>query len=99
MSFRWHADVKAEQIDAFSDALTQLPSQIPALLAYRFGPDLGLREGNADFAVVALLRTPQDVHAYLDHPTHVEVIQRYTGTMATSRSAVQFTISEEDLHR
>ncbi|WP_235623968.1 Dabb family protein [Mycolicibacterium goodii] len=99
MSFRWHAGITAEQIAALTVALTALPSQIPVLLSYRFGPDLGLREGNADYAVVALLRNPRDVDTYLDHPAHIEVMRQYTRVMAAERSAVQFTVHEEDLDR
>lgn len=90
VSFRWREDVTSEQIDAFTTALSALPEQIPALVSYRFGPDLGLREGNADYAVVAVVRSPEDVTAYLGHPAHLNVVGHYTRVMAASRSAVQF---------
>lgn len=96
VTFRWHQGVTAAQVDEFTAALSALPSQIPVLASYRFGPDLGLREANADYAVVAVVRNEDDVSTYLDHPAHVAVIRQYTQTMAASRSAVQFTLSETE---
>jgi hypothetical protein len=92
VSFRWHEHVSADQIEAFTTALAALPDRIPALVSYRFGPDLGLREGNADFAVVAEVRGQEGLSAYLDHPAHLAVVEQFTGVMAASRSAVQFAL-------
>ena len=96
VSFRWHEHVSADQIEAFTKALTALPDQIPALVSYRFGPDLGLREGNVDFGVVAVVRGEEDLPAYLDHPAHRAVVEQYTSVMAASRSAVQFALPEAE---
>jgi len=95
VSFRWRDGVTAEQIQGLTAALAQLPARIPVLLKYYFGPDLGLREGNADYAVIALLKNPEDVDAYVDHPAHVELSRRYTQVMAASRSAVQFALPDD----
>jgi hypothetical protein len=92
VSFRWHEHVSAEQIEAFTTALAALPAQIPALVSYRFGPDLGLRKGNADYAAVAVVHGEEDLPAYLDHPAHLAVVEQYTSVMAASRSAVQFAL-------
>lgn len=94
VSFRWHPEVTAEQVDALTAALSQLPAQIPVLVSYHYGPDLGLREGNADYAVIALLQNPEDVDTYVDHPAHVELSRQHTQVMAASRSAVQFALPE-----
>ncbi|WP_234820653.1 Dabb family protein [Mycolicibacterium goodii] len=79
VSFRWRPEVTAEQVSALTDALSRLPAQIPVLLSYHFGPDLGPREGNADYAVIALLQNLEDVDTYVDHPAHVEFSRQHTG--------------------
>ena len=92
VSFRWHEHVSADQVEEFTAALAALPAQIPALVTYRFGPDLGLREGNADYAAVAVVHGEEELRGYLDHPAHLAVVEKYTRVMAASRYAVQFAI-------
>jgi Stress responsive A/B Barrel Domain len=96
VSFRWHEHVSGDQIEKFTMALAALPAQIPALVSYQFGPDLGLREGNADFGVVAMVHGPEDLPAYLDHPAHLAVVEQYTRVMAAARSAVQFALPDTE---
>ena len=48
----------------------QLPSKIPCILSYRFGRDLGVIDGNADFAVVADFADQEGLATYanvIDH--------------------------------
>lgn len=87
--FTWKEGTSAEQIAAFTSALRELRPQLPMVLSYDFGPDLGLREGNGEFAVVAEMATTDDVTAYLDHPLHVELVQTYVLPHAAERRAVQ----------
>ncbi|WP_460348441.1 Dabb family protein [Actinoallomurus acanthiterrae] len=89
--FRWADDADPAQVAGLREALAELPTLIPALVTYRFGEDLGLRKGNGDFGVMAAVANEADVSAYLDHPAHLAVVEKYTSVMAADRTTVQFT--------
>lgn len=87
--FRWNeaADTAARQ--AMVDALAALPAQIPELLHYRFGPDVGLAADNWDFAVVADFADQAAYEVYRDHPAHQAVITGRIRPIVAERAAVQ----------
>lgn len=88
--FRWKDDVDPADVERLCAALAALPEQIPELISYRFGNDLGLRVGNADFGVLARLPDAAAVATYLDHPAHQDVVRTFTSVMVAQRSTVQF---------
>jgi len=92
VTFSWRPDVTNDDVAGVIEGLSSLPDQIPELLSYRFGPDLGLREGNADFAVAAVLDSSESLTAYLDHPEHVRIVQAVLAPLIASRQAVQLEI-------
>ncbi|MGZ4431455.1 MAG: Dabb family protein [Gaiellales bacterium] len=67
----------------------ELPGLIPELRRYAFGPDAGLREGNADFAVVAEVDDEDAWRRYSEHPAHQRVLSDWIGPVLEERSAVQ----------
>ncbi len=87
--FRWKAGTTGAQIDAIEQGLATLPDTVPQLRAYAFGRDAGLREGNADFAVVADFDNEDDWRAYTDHPEHRRVIEELIAPVTEVRTAVQ----------
>lgn len=95
VTFTWRTAVTNDDVVAVIESLTSLPDQIPELLSYHFGPDLGLREGNADFAVVALLESAQTLPAYLDHPEHVRILRAFIAPLIATRQAVQIELPPE----
>src|SRR5690606_41723733 len=76
-------------------ALSRLPGLIPALRGYTFGPDLGISEGNSDFAVVADVDDADGFVAYRDHPDHQAALGLIKPLLA-GRPAVQFVLPEAD---
>ena len=66
--FRWTPEVTGEQVDEFEKALATMPAAVGCLKSFRFGRDLGEREANFDFGVVAELESADQIHSYLDHP-------------------------------
>jgi len=94
-TFSWRPDVTNDDVVAVIEALSSLPGQIPELLSYRFGPDLGLREGNASFAVAAVLQGPEELPAYLDHPEHARIVEEFIAPLTAARQAVQIEIPAE----
>jgi hypothetical protein len=88
--FTFRDDATAAQIAAMSDALATLPAQIPEIRDYRFGPDLGINDGNHQFAVVADFDSVDGYLLYRDHPAHLAVIAEHIRPILASRAAVQF---------
>jgi len=94
VTFVWNEGVSPEQVDELSDELSRLPKAIPELRAYHFGRDLGLRPGNGDYGVCAVVETPEGIAAYLDHPEHRRVVTERISQMAARRSAVQIQVAD-----
>ena len=88
----WNPEATAEQKQQASDGLATLPPVMRGLRNYVFGPDLGISDGNADFAIVADFDDVDSYVAYRDHPAHVEVVKRSIAPIADRRMAVQFEL-------
>jgi hypothetical protein len=84
--------VTDEQIAAVAEGLGALPDQIPEIVAFRFGPDLGVNEGNHHFAVVADFDDLDGYLVYRDHPAHLTVLAERIRPILASRSSVQFAL-------
>ena len=88
--FTWLPGTTDQQLLELSRGLARLPALIPEIRSYRFGPDLGLGEGNFDFAIVAGFDSAEGYRIYAAHPAHVEVITSLIRPIRDRRSAVQF---------
>ena len=87
--FRWRSGTPDEQVEAIERGLAALPDRLPQLRAYAFGRDLGLREGNADFAIVADFDDEAAWQAYTEDAEHRRVIEELIAPVTEVRSAVQ----------
>lgn len=92
--FDWNDDVDDAHVAEVTAALAELPAMIPEIRDYRCGPDLGLNEGNADYAVTALFDDDEAYRTYRDHPGHRDVIARLIAPHVASRTAVQLHTDE-----
>jgi len=88
--FRWIAEATEEQKQQVAAELRRLPTLLPVLRAYHVGPDLGLVEGNFEFAVVADFDDLEGLQVYRDNPEHREIIARFIQPIAAERAAVQY---------
>jgi len=93
-TFRWKDAVTEVQVPRFHQALIELRGMLPILLTYRHGTNLGLRDGNYDYGVVAEVASPEDVSRYLDHPLHQEFAKEFVVPMVAERAAVQIAIPD-----
>jgi hypothetical protein len=89
--FRWKEGVGHDHAARTAAALQTLPAQIPQLVGYHVGADIGISGGNFDFAVVAEVATTDDFVIYRDHPTHQAVIKEFIAPNIAERVAVQFS--------
>lgn len=94
VTLKWRSDVTQQQIEGLHEALARMPSLVPELLDYRHGPDLGLRPGTGDYAIVATLARREDLPAYLDHPEHKKIAEEFTNVMSEVRLPVQIEVAE-----
>jgi hypothetical protein len=92
VTFGFRAGTTDEEIAAVTEALEALPGLIPEIREYRVGPDLGLKDGNHQYAVVADFATEADYLVYRDHPAHLAVITERIRPVLESRAAVQFLV-------
>lgn len=89
--FTWAEGTTPHHIEALKAGLAALPGRIPQIADYRFGEDLGINEGTADFAVVADFVSRDDYLVYRDHPDHRQLISELVTPIVQRRLAIQFT--------
>jgi hypothetical protein len=94
--FRWKQKTTAQDVSNVEAALRQLPAKIPCILSYRFGRDLGVQDGNADFALVADFTDQDGLVTYATHPDHKAVVQNLIRPIMAQRVAVQYVIDHSD---
>lgn len=91
VTFDLKPDAPADQVEKIAAALNALAATLPEVRSLAVGADLGLREGNASFAVSATFDDVDAFRVYADHPEHVRVITELIGPSITARHPVQFT--------
>jgi hypothetical protein len=94
--FRWKPEATAEDVSRVEAALHQLPTKIPCIKAYRFGRDLGVQDGNADFALVADFTDQEGLRTYANHPDHQTVLENTIRPIMAQREAIQYVIDQSD---
>jgi hypothetical protein len=86
--------VTSAQVDGLATGLDSLPGEIPEIVTYRHGRDLGLSETNFDYAVTADFASEEDLAIYRSHPVHVRLIADHIEGNVADRAAVQFLIAD-----
>src|SRR5438105_14147738 len=94
--FRWKPETSEEDVSRLEAALRQLRQKIPCIQAYRFGRDLGVQDGNADFGLVADFSDEDGLRTYADHPDHQAVIASLIRPITERREAIQYVIDHND---
>jgi hypothetical protein len=94
--FRWKPETTAEDVVRVEEALRALPAKIPSIQSYRFGRDLGIQDGNADFAVVADFVDEKGLETYVANPEHQAVITERIRPFVARRDAIQYRIDHAD---
>jgi hypothetical protein len=90
--FAWTPEATAEQKQQVTDDLRSLPPLMSGLRAFDVGPDAGVVDGNADFALVADFDDVPSYLAYRNHPTHRAIIDQVINPIIKSRVAIQYEI-------
>ena len=85
-------DAPDTAVQSLEEGLSLLGQTITEIAAYTYGSDLGLRDGNYDFAVVADFEDDEYFKIYADHPDHQAFIQDRVAPILEKRVSVQFEI-------
>lgn len=96
VSFSWVEGTTPETVQGIRSALQEWIDRregLDGLVSWIAGPDLGLADGNADFAVSATFTDQTAYERYRDHPEHRRIIAEQIAPLIASRSAVQFSHS------
>jgi hypothetical protein len=87
-------DATAEQKASILDGLAALPSQIPEILTFRVGLDLGLDPSGCHVGAVGTFESVDSYDVYAKHPAHVGVIEEHIKPVLEQRAAAQFTADD-----
>ena len=91
VTFTFKPETADEAVATFAQGLDHLAERLK-LNSFRHGRDLGLHNGNADYAVVAEFDDEAEFAAYLSSPSHQQLIRELLLPHLQTRSAVQFVI-------
>lgn len=90
--FRFRDGAPANARESIEAGLARLPERIPEIESYRFGADLGLREGNFDYCLVAEFADAEAFARYVEHPEHRRFIEERLAPVVAERVSVQYTV-------
>ena len=89
VTFTWNDEVPRGHAAAAREQLMAYASTLEVCLSYTCGPDAGVNDGNADFAVVAVFEDEASWHAYDTADEHNRIRAELFRPYVTLRSAVQ----------
>ena len=94
VTFTFAADILDEVTGSLAAALDAVAPRTKAI-SYHHGADLGIRDGNAHYAVTAIFADQHAFQAYMASPQHQEIIRDLVTPYLRSRSAVQFHVAPD----
>ncbi len=89
---RWKPEATDDQRQDVRDGLATLPAAIPEIQSYQFGDDLGIVEGNFEFAIVADFHDRAAFQIYAKHDAHQKFIAESIRPILRERAAAQYEI-------
>ena len=90
--FRFKEDAPADAARSVEEGLARLPDAIEEIEGYRFGADVGLREGNFDYCLVAEFSDGAAFLRYAEHPEHQRFIEERIKPVVADRVSVQYEL-------
>jgi hypothetical protein len=88
----WKQEATPGQKAEAAAQLASLPRLVPTIRAFASGPDIGLREENYDFAVVADFDDAAGYLSYRDDPLHVDMVAKHIAPIRAEGAPVQFEL-------
>ncbi|WP_219996416.1 carboxymuconolactone decarboxylase family protein [Nocardioides humi] len=91
-AFAWAEHAPSDISEKVRSALDDLRPHLCGVHLLTYGPDLGLNEETADFAVFGLFADEPAYRAYADHPDHRSILHDLVLPNATSRTVIQYQV-------
>lgn len=92
VTFQWNDGIGAAHISAAAAAIDAFVAELDGVVAYQHGADLGLADGNSDYAIVGDFADQAAYETYRDDPAHKAFIQTYLVGHIANRAAVQYAL-------
>ena len=89
VTFTWKEGVPAGHAETAQRHLYEYAKTLKGCISYTCGPDAGINEGNADFAVVSVFEDEAAWHAYDSADEHNRIRAEIFRPWVSVRSAVQ----------
>lgn len=89
----WKKGTTQADIDALAAELARMREEIPEIRTLSFGPDLGLMDGNVDFAILEDFDDAGAFGRYTAHPAHNRMVSEFLRPILASRQAIQFDVA------
>jgi hypothetical protein len=93
VTLKFRPETTESLVGKLAAALDELGPQSNAV-RFQHGSDLGVREGNADYAITAVFADEETFLAYMASAQHQEIISDLVTPHLQARSAVQFVGSD-----
>lgn len=90
--FRFKEEAPTDTRQSLEEGLFQIAQTISVISSYEYGGDLGLREGNFDFGVVADFADAADFENYVNHPDHLAFLNERLLPVLAERVSLQFEL-------
>ncbi len=87
--FTWVAGTTEEQVQTLGRKLNQLARELADWVTINHGPDLGFRDGNGDYAIVATFADRAGWDAYQADPRHKVFVSDVVAPLLASRVTAQ----------
>jgi hypothetical protein len=85
----WNRDLTDKELARVHQVLDNLGARSPDIRGFSHGPDAGIREGGASYALIADFEDADGWRAYSAHPAHDEV-REVLRDLVRDQSVVQF---------
>lgn len=95
--FKLDPKAPSDALTSLEEGLFELSRSISEIVSYRYGADLGLREGNFDFGLVADFADAAAFDRYVVHPDHQAFIRDRLTPIVLERVSVQYSIDDSAL--
>jgi Stress responsive A/B Barrel Domain len=89
VTLKFRPETTESVVGKLAAALDELGPQSNAV-RFQHGSDLGIREGNADYAIAAVFADEETFLAYMASAQHQRIISELVTPHLQARSAVQF---------
>jgi len=87
--FTWKDGVTSTEVDALRAAIDAMVPQLGDVQSFQHGPDLRIRPGNGDYALVAAFADEEAWRNYQEHPAHKALVRDVVAPLRKGSVAMQ----------